>query len=134
MYFGIILYIKTFLQDFEFYFGEMDKFAEQSDLPALNDKFNELIKFHVYIKEYAFFPISIWFSKKIEIDEIFQNKIISFSLSERLGAMMRGVIFVTFTPCILSICGSLLRGQSVSNMRITFFPSEIKTIFIFLAN
>ncbi|XP_055298182.1 odorant receptor 4-like [Sitodiplosis mosellana] len=28
--------------------------------------------------------------------------------------MMKMVIFVTFTPCIVSICGSLLRGQSAT--------------------
>lgn len=51
MYFGIILYIQAFLKDFEFYFGEMDTFAEQDDKPALHEKFISLIKFHVYILE-----------------------------------------------------------------------------------
>lgn len=51
MYFGIILYIQAFLKDFQFYFNEMDTFCEQKDLPALNNKFEALIKFHVYILE-----------------------------------------------------------------------------------
>lgn len=53
MYFGIILYIQAFLKDFTFFFDEMDTFAEQDNLPALNDKFDSLIKFHVYILEYV---------------------------------------------------------------------------------
>ena len=51
MYFGIILYIQTFLKDFQFYFNEMDTFAEQRDLQALYKKFEALVKFHVYILE-----------------------------------------------------------------------------------
>lgn len=53
MYFGIILYIQAFLKDFVFYFDEMDTFAEEGDLSALNNKFGALIKFHVYILEYV---------------------------------------------------------------------------------
>lgn len=102
MYFGIILYIQAFLKDFEFYFDEMDTFAENENLPALNSKFETLIKFHVYILEYVNFCVNSNFLTNL-----------IFSLSERLGDMMKMVIFVTFTPCIVSICGSLLRGQSV---------------------
>lgn len=51
MYFGIILYIQAFLKDFEFYFDEMNEFAEKNDQPALSNKFEALIKFHVYILE-----------------------------------------------------------------------------------
>lgn len=53
MYFGIILYIQAFLKDFTFFFDEMDTFAELNDLSALKDKFDALIKFHVYVLEYV---------------------------------------------------------------------------------
>lgn len=59
MYFGIILSIQTFLKDFVFYFDEMNTFAEQDDLPALHNKFDALIKFHVYILEYEFSSFDI---------------------------------------------------------------------------
>lgn len=59
MYFGIILYIQTFLKDFQFYFNEMNTFAEENDFPALHNKFDALIKFHVYILEYAFSLLGI---------------------------------------------------------------------------
>lgn len=58
MYFGIILYIKTFLKDFEFYFDEMNAFAEEGKIAELYDKFGALVKFHVYIMEYVIFGIT----------------------------------------------------------------------------
>lgn len=51
MYFGIILYIKAFLQDFQFFFEEMDAMARIGDFEWIHEKLRSLIYFHVSVLE-----------------------------------------------------------------------------------
>lgn len=112
MYFGIIIYIRAFLVDIDFFFDEMDALSHRNDTESMNAKLISLVHFHINITEW----VSMWTNWSIQIKNVYFLILMLFvwnRLAQGLGNVVQTIIFVTFTPCIFSICASLLKGQSV---------------------